>query len=43
MGQTVFIAKEIDANEPRVAAPPVTVKTRTRLRHEVLIDAGAGP
>ncbi|MET3582651.1 NAD/NADP transhydrogenase alpha subunit, partial [Mesorhizobium robiniae] len=26
MGQTVFIPRELDANEPRIAASPDTVK-----------------
>jgi H+-translocating NAD(P) transhydrogenase subunit alpha len=42
LGQTVFIAKEIDANEPRVAASPDTVKRIAGLGFEVIVEAGAG-
>ena len=42
MGQTVFIAKEIDANEPRVAASPDTIKRIVGLGFDVVVEAGAG-
>ena len=42
MGQTVFIPKEIDANEPRVAASPDTVKRIAGLGFDVIVEAGAG-
>ena len=42
MGQIVFIPREIDANEPRVAASPETVKRMVGLGFEVIVEAGAG-
>ncbi|RWH35896.1 MAG: Re/Si-specific NAD(P)(+) transhydrogenase subunit alpha [Mesorhizobium sp.] len=42
MGQTVFIPRELDANEPRVAASPETVKRLAGLGFEVIVEKGAG-
>ncbi|TIN69552.1 MAG: Re/Si-specific NAD(P)(+) transhydrogenase subunit alpha [Mesorhizobium sp.] len=42
MGQTVFIPRELDANEPRVAASPDTVKRLAALGFDVVVEAGAG-
>ncbi|AZO56840.1 MULTISPECIES: Re/Si-specific NAD(P)(+) transhydrogenase subunit alpha [unclassified Mesorhizobium] len=42
MGQTVFIPRELDANEPRVAASPDTVKRLAGLGFDVIVEAGAG-
>ncbi|MBZ9669618.1 Re/Si-specific NAD(P)(+) transhydrogenase subunit alpha [Mesorhizobium sp. ES1-3] len=42
MGQTVFIPRELDANEPRVAASPDTVKRLVGLGLDVIVEAGAG-
>lgn len=42
MGQTVFIPRELDANEPRVAASPDTVKRLTALGLDVVVETGAG-
>jgi NAD(P) transhydrogenase subunit alpha len=42
LAQTVFIPKEIDANEPRVAASPDTVKRIAGLGFEVVVETGAG-
>ncbi|TGQ40687.1 Re/Si-specific NAD(P)(+) transhydrogenase subunit alpha [Mesorhizobium sp. M00.F.Ca.ET.216.01.1.1] len=42
MGQTVFIPRELDANEPRVAASPDTVKRLAGLGFDVTVEAGAG-
>ncbi|TIO31296.1 MAG: Re/Si-specific NAD(P)(+) transhydrogenase subunit alpha, partial [Mesorhizobium sp.] len=42
MGQTVFIPRELDANEPRVAASPETVKRMAGLGFEVIVEKGAG-
>ncbi|OBQ94966.1 Re/Si-specific NAD(P)(+) transhydrogenase subunit alpha [Mesorhizobium sp. AA23] len=42
MGQTVFIPRELDANEPRVAASPETVKRLAGLGFEVVVEKGAG-
>lgn len=42
MGQTVFIPRELDANEPRVAASPDTVKRLAALGLNVLVETGAG-
>jgi NAD(P) transhydrogenase subunit alpha len=42
VGQTVFIPRELDANEPRVAASPDTVKRLTALGFDVVIETGAG-
>ncbi|MCP9229020.1 Re/Si-specific NAD(P)(+) transhydrogenase subunit alpha [Mesorhizobium sp. LMG 17147] len=42
MGQTVFIPRELDANEPRVAASPDTVKRLAALGFNVIVETGAG-
>ncbi len=42
MGQVVFIPKETDAAEPRVAASPETVKKMTGLGLSVIVEKGAG-
>jgi len=42
LAQTVFIPKEIDANEQRVAASPETVKRIAGLGFEVIVEKGAG-
>ena len=42
MAQTVFIPKETDANERRVAASPDTVKRLSGLGFSVVVEAGAG-
>ena len=42
MGQTVFIPRELDANEPRVAASPDTVKRLAGLGLDVIVESGAG-
>lgn len=42
MGQTVFIPRELDANEPRVAASPETVKRLVGLGFDVILEKGAG-
>ena len=42
MGQIVFIPKESDAAEPRVAASPETVKKMTGLGLSVIVEKGAG-
>ena len=42
MSKTVFIAKESDAGESRVAASPDTVKKLITLGFQVLVQAGAG-
>lgn len=42
MGQTVFIPRELDANEPRVAASPDTVKRLAGLGFDVVVETGAG-
>jgi len=42
VGQTIFIPKEIDANEPRVAASPDTVKRLAGLGFTLVVEAGAG-
>ncbi|WP_367158499.1 hypothetical protein, partial [Mesorhizobium sp.] len=38
MGQTVFIPRELDANEQRVAASPDTVKRLAGLGFEVVVE-----
>ena len=38
----VAIAAEVDANEPRVAATPETVKKMLGLGAEVAVEPGAG-
>ncbi|BCH13403.1 Re/Si-specific NAD(P)(+) transhydrogenase subunit alpha [Mesorhizobium sp. L-2-11] len=42
MGQTVFIPRELEANESRVAASPDTVKRLAGLGFEVIVESGAG-
>jgi NAD(P) transhydrogenase subunit alpha len=42
VGQTVFVPREIEANEPRVAASPDTVKRLAGLGLDVVIETGAG-
>jgi NAD(P) transhydrogenase subunit alpha len=42
VGQTVFIPRELDANEPRVAASPDTVKRLAGLGFDIIVEAGAG-
>ncbi|RWP59870.1 MAG: Re/Si-specific NAD(P)(+) transhydrogenase subunit alpha [Mesorhizobium sp.] len=42
MGQTVFIPRELDANELRVAASPDTVKRLAGLGFDVIVESGAG-
>jgi NAD(P) transhydrogenase subunit alpha len=42
VGHTVFVPKETDASEPRVAASPETVKRIAGLGLEVIVEAGAG-
>ncbi|ESX97138.1 Re/Si-specific NAD(P)(+) transhydrogenase subunit alpha [Mesorhizobium sp. LNJC403B00] len=42
MGQTVFIPRELDASEPRVAASPDTVKRLAALGFDVTVETGAG-
>lgn len=42
MGQTIFIPRETDANEPRVAVSPDTVKRFAGLGFSVVVEQGAG-
>ncbi|MBB5703150.1 NAD(P) transhydrogenase subunit alpha [Ochrobactrum daejeonense] len=42
MAQTLFIPKESDPNESRVAASPETVKKFTALGFDVVVEKGAG-
>jgi H+-translocating NAD(P) transhydrogenase subunit alpha len=42
VGQVVFIPKETDAAEPRVAASPETVKKMAGLGLDVIVEKGAG-
>jgi NAD(P) transhydrogenase subunit alpha len=42
VGQRLFVPKELDASEPRVAASPDTVKRLSGLGFEVFIEKGAG-
>jgi NAD(P) transhydrogenase subunit alpha len=42
MAVTVFIAKEVDPGEPRVAGSPETVKKMKALGLDVIVEAGAG-
>ncbi|MGX5805786.1 Re/Si-specific NAD(P)(+) transhydrogenase subunit alpha, partial [Bradyrhizobium sp. Arg314] len=42
MGQIVFIPRELDPNEPRVAASPDTVKRLVGLGFDVIVEKGAG-
>ena len=42
VGQIIFIPREIEPNEPRVAASPDTVKRLVGLGFDVVVEAGAG-
>ena len=42
MGQTVFVPKEVDASETRVAASPETVKRLVALGFNVIVEKDAG-
>lgn len=42
MGQTIFVPKEADATEARVAASPDTVKRLSGLGFNVVVEKGAG-
>ena len=42
MGQTIFVPREADANEPRVAASPDTAKRLKGLGFDVVVERGAG-
>ncbi|MCC2689656.1 MAG: transhydrogenase subunit alpha [Rhizobiaceae bacterium] len=42
MGHVVFIPRETDPQEPRVAASPETVKRLSGLGLEIVVEAGAG-
>ena len=42
MPQTIFVARETDANENRVAASPDTIKRMAGLGFDVVVEAGAG-
>ena len=42
MSQVIFVPKEVEAGEPRVAASPDTVKRLVGLGFEVVVEAGAG-
>ncbi|TGQ28167.1 MULTISPECIES: Re/Si-specific NAD(P)(+) transhydrogenase subunit alpha [unclassified Mesorhizobium] len=42
MAQAIFIPRELDANEQRVAASPDTVKRLAGLGFEVVVEKGAG-
>jgi len=42
VGQTVFIPREVDPTEGRVAASPDTVKRLAALGFDVIVEAGAG-
>lgn len=42
MGQTVFVPREVDAEEPRVGASPETVKRLVGLGFDVIVETGAG-
>ena len=42
MALTVFVAKEAETAEPRVAASPDSVKRLTKAGHTVLVEKGAG-
>ena len=42
MGQVIFVPKEVDPNEPRVAASPDSVKRLAALGFDVVVEAGAG-
>ncbi|MEI5681178.1 MULTISPECIES: hypothetical protein, partial [unclassified Mesorhizobium] len=38
MAQTIFVPKEVDLNEPRVAASPDTVKRLTALGFDIIVE-----
>ncbi len=42
MGQSIFVPKEAEGAEPRVAASPDTVKRLAALGFEVVVESGAG-
>ena len=42
MSQVVFVPKEVEAGEPRVAVSPDTAKRLVGLGFEVVVEAGAG-
>lgn len=42
VGQTIFVPRESDKTEPRVAASPETVKRYAGLGFDVVVEAGAG-
>ncbi|MCR4264939.1 Re/Si-specific NAD(P)(+) transhydrogenase subunit alpha [Nitratireductor sp. ZSWI3] len=42
MGQSIFVPKEVDVAESRIAASPDTVKRLTGLGLDVVVEAGAG-
>jgi len=42
VGQTVFVPREVDPNEGRVAASPDTVKRLKGLGFDVIVESGAG-
>lgn len=42
MSQTIFVPRESEAGEPRVAASPETVKRLVALGFDVVVEAGAG-
>jgi len=42
VGQIVFIPREVEGGEPRVAASPDTVKRLVELGFDVIVEAGAG-
>jgi NAD(P) transhydrogenase subunit alpha len=42
VGQTIFVAKEVDGHETRVAASPETVKKFAGMGFSVIVEAGAG-
>jgi NAD(P) transhydrogenase subunit alpha len=42
VGQTVFVPREVEAGETRVAASPETVKRIVGLGYDVIVETGAG-
>lgn len=42
MGEIIFVSKETDEGEPRVAASPETVKKMVGIGYDVLVEKGAG-
>ncbi|RVC71077.1 NAD(P)(+) transhydrogenase (Re/Si-specific) subunit alpha, partial [Mesorhizobium sp. M00.F.Ca.ET.038.03.1.1] len=42
MARAIFIPRELDPNEPRVAASPETVKRLVGLGFDVIVEKGAG-